>query len=231
MSTLAHSVFHTVFFPSKPVLTGPQANDGETLLLTRSVRFNLTPATDVLALPLVVFDLETTGLDSENDRIIEIGAIKINAHGDVLGEMSTLIATDRKLTPKIQQITGINDAMLVGKPAIEPIIRQFLKFIEGSVLVAHNAEFDLGFIKAACRRQGVVIEWPTFCTLKLARQLLPNLERKNLDTLAAHYGLQFEARHRSIGDVKVTIAVLRELLGNEGSHLSRWSDFAQFAVQ
>ena len=96
--------------------------------------------------------------------------------------------------------------------------------------MAHNAAFDAGFINQACQRLDIELSWPVFCSLKLARDLLPDLERKNLDTLAEHYGLSFESRHRSIGDVKVTTGVLLEMLQNEGEHIVSWQDMAPFTV-
>ena len=137
---------------------------------------------------------------------------------------------DIELPVEAQRITGITSEMLKGQPKIEPVLRQFLAFIEGSVLVAHNAAFDMGFLRTACAQIGVDLEWPSFCTLKMARDILADLERKNLDTLAEHYDLQFEARHRSVGDVKVTVGVLREMLAEEGNHLKLWSDISPYSV-
>jgi DNA polymerase III epsilon subunit-like protein len=88
----------------------------------------------------------------------------------------------------------------------------------------------MAFLKHACNRLGYQIEWSCFCTLKLARQLLPDLESKNLDSLAQHYGLSFAARHRSIGDCEVTGAVLNSLLRGEGAGLQQWKDFSPFQV-
>ena len=168
-------------------------------------------------------------MDANRDKILEIGAQKI-VNFSVVDEMSTLISA--KIPPSalatVERISGITPDMLTGQPCVEEVLTRFLEFIKGSILVAHNASFDMGFIRAECLRQGVELDWPVFCTLKMAREILARLQRKNLDTLAEHYGFSFEARHRAIGDVKVTVAVLRELLMREASHLQKWADMSPF---
>ncbi len=224
---LAYSMFYDVMFPK-----ADQAQDQdfqEVLTLRRLKRFLPDLQSIVRDMPLVVFDLETTGLDPAADRIIEIGAIKLDDLNPAT-EFSTLVHTDIELTDDIIRMTGISPDMLKGQPRIEDALPQFLKFIEGSILIAHNAEFDMSMIKATCSRAGIDLEWPCFCTLKLARVFLADLENKKLDTLAAHYGLTFEARHRAIGDIKVTVGVLRELLNKEAQHLTKWHHFEPYKV-
>lgn len=178
---------------------------------------------------IVVFDLETTGLDHRRDFIIEIGARKITA-GKLSGEFATMVNPERELPAQVEKITGITQDMLEGQPIIRKVLPEFFDFIQGSLLVAHNAVFDMGFIRFHAGLMGIEFDWPAFCTLKMARELLPDLKRKNLDTLAEHYGLSFEARHRSIGDVKVTETVLQQLLSQEGSYLKTWQDMEAFRV-
>lgn len=224
--SLTHSMFQDVLFPPQK----EKDDVGETLLsLRRLKRFTLAPTHNLRQLPLVVFDLETTGLDFASDRIIEIGAIKL-LNFEPIEEFSFLVKTDVPLTDDIVRLTGISPDMLEGQPEIQEVLPKFQKFIEGSVLVAHNAEFDLGMLKAANHRLGIDLEWPCFCTIKLSRELLPDLENRKLDTLASHYGLTFEARHRSIGDVKVTCGALKGMMTAEGQHLQYWSQFANFTV-
>lgn len=227
MTQLGHSMFHDVLFP--PAVTAGQGDALEVLRLRRLKRFVPEPHHPLMTAPLVVFDLETTGLDPEVDRIIEIGAIKLDGMRPV-AEFSSLVSTNVELTDDIIRLTGITPEMLVGQPVIEDVLPKFLEFIEGSILIAHNAEFDLSMIKAACSRVGIDLEWPCFCTLKMARALLPDLENKKLDTLAAHYGLTFESRHRSIGDVKVTTGVLSGLLTKEAQTIRVWSDIQPYTV-
>lgn len=216
----------------------PPANDPDTvatsatastLTLRRVQRFAPAPELPFPRASVVIFDLETTGLDPQQDRIIEIGAIKLTALTPV-DEFSSLVATDVELSDEIVRLTGISSAMLEGQPTVDEVLPRFLQFIQGSILVAHNAEFDLSMLKVAASRLSIDLEWPCLCTLKMARDLLPQLENKKLDTLAAHYGLSFEARHRSIGDVKVTLGVLNGLMNQEASHLTTWAALTPFAV-
>ncbi|NRA44729.1 MAG: hypothetical protein HRU09_07220 [Oligoflexales bacterium] len=223
---LQYSMFHDVFFPAQDSKAEGGSQD---LSLRRSVTFFPNPKLDLAKANLAVFDLETTGLDSDSDRIVEIGALKI-CNGKVLGEFETLVDPQRDFPIEAQKVSGITPDMLVGKPNIAEVLPDFLKFIDGCILVAHNASFDMSFIRNNANRLGIDLQWPSFCTLKLARELLPDLERKTLDVLAEHYGLSFEARHRSIGDVKVTVGVLEQLMQNEGSYLSSWKDMEPFWV-
>jgi len=220
-------MFQDVLFPADGL--GQEEASDAVLHLRRLKRYVPAPDVEVRGGTVIVFDLETTGLDAHADRIIEIGAIKLNAMG-VVDQFSSLVTTDIELTDDIIKLTGISPDMLVGQPTINQVLPEFLAFIEGSVLVAHNAEFDMSMLKAACSRQGIDLEWPCFCTLKMARQLLPDLENKKLDTLAAHYGLSFEARHRAIGDIKVTVGVLSGMLKAEAAGLSQWSHFQPYVV-
>ncbi|MBM4251360.1 MAG: 3'-5' exonuclease [Deltaproteobacteria bacterium] len=224
---LVYSMFQDVLFPETE--SGGESDADAVLHLRRLKRYVPAPEVPVRRGSIVIFDLETTGLDANADRIIEIGAIKLSALGPV-DQFSCLVHTDIELTDDIIKLTGISPDMLVGQPTIAKVLPEFLAFIEGSILVAHNAEFDMSMLKAACSRQGIDLEWPCFCTLKMARQLLPELENKKLDTLAAHYGLSFEARHRAIGDIKVTVGVLEGMLSGEGASLSQWSHFQPYLV-
>ncbi|AQA20990.1 exonuclease, DNA polymerase III, epsilon subunit family domain protein [Rhodococcus sp. MTM3W5.2] len=120
----------------------------------------------------VVVDLETTGSAPGEDAITEIGAVKIRG-GEVIGELSTLVDPGRSMPPYIVELTGITSAMLIGAPRIERVLPSFLEFARGAVLVAHNAPFDIGFLKAATAR--CELPWPPFqvlCTVKLARRVL-----------------------------------------------------------
>ncbi len=223
---LQYTMFQRVLFPDQQV--DSQA-DVAALVLNRVIRFQPLATTILADAPLVIFDFETTGLDAREDRIIEIGAQKIQ-DGKVVGEFSTLVKPDIPLPVASTQITGITEEMLRDQPSIDKVLLEFLDFIQGSFLAAHNAEFDMSFLVIACQRLGYQLNWPCFCTLKLARALLPELESKSLDALAGHFGLSFEARHRSIGDVKVTTAVLDRMLAREGERLSQWQHFDPYKV-
>jgi DNA polymerase III epsilon subunit family exonuclease len=226
MAVLRNSMFQEILFPGDAdEAFGSQGQ----LYLQKVLRHHLSPESIVANFPIVIFDFETTGLDVYRDRIIEIGAIKY-VGGQRVGEFSYLIDPETPLPEVIVKITGITPEMLQGKPKIESVLPEFLHFIDKSVLVAHNAEFDLNFLRSVASRQGYQIEYPCFCTLKMARLLLPDLESKNLDTLAKHYELSFAARHRSIGDCEVTGSVLTKLLEKEGLHMQRWRDFEAVQV-
>jgi DNA polymerase III epsilon subunit-like protein len=120
--------------------------------------------------------------------------------------------------------------MLTGQPELQEVLPEFLKFIDGSLMAAHNAEFDFMMLKAAALRMGYEVDLPCFCTLKMARTLLPTLENRKLDTLAQHYNLTFGSRHRSMGDVRVTSEVLRNLVTVEADGIECWKDLEPFNV-
>jgi DNA polymerase III epsilon subunit family exonuclease len=224
---LRYSVFQDVLFPSDALSHSGQQQ--ERLQLRKLIRFNPDDDTLLRTTDLVVFDFETTGLDSRDDRIIEIGAIKLSGMRPV-AEFSTLVRTETPIEDNIARLTGITNAMLADQPAIDDVLPGFIDFFKGSILVAHNAEFDMGFLRAACQRLGYEIEWPCFCTLKLARERLTQLEKKDLDSLAQHYGLTFEARHRSIGDVKVTCSVMGQMFAGEAADILSWKDIQPLAM-
>ncbi len=150
--------------------------------------------------PIVCFDLETTGLSKETDVITEIGAVVLD-HGEVKERFQTFVDPQRKLAPNIVQLTGITDEMLVGAPARREAIQAFLDFAAGRrPLVAHNAEFDIGFIRTGCQRYGIEFQ-PTFVdTLPLAQNLLPELSKYKLDVVCRHLNLPEFNHHRASDD-------------------------------
>ena len=167
----------------------------------------------------VVVDLETTGGSAENDAITEIGAVKVRG-GEVLGELATLVDPKRSLPPQIVRLTGITSAMLVDAPPIEQVLPTFLEFARGAVLVAHNAGFDIGFLKAAARQCG--IDWPqptVLCTVRLARRVLTRDEapRVSLGALAQLLGASTTPNHRALDDARATVDVLHALIGRVGN--------------
>ncbi len=171
----------------------------------------------------VVVDLETTGSAPGEDAITEIGAVKIRG-GEVIGELSTLVDPGRSMPPYIVELTGITTAMLIGAPRIERVLPSFLEFARGAVLVAHNAPFDIGFLKAATAR--CELPWPPFqvlCTVKLARRVLGRDEAPSvkLSALAALFDVSTKPTHRALDDARATVDVLHGLIervGNLGVH-------------
>ena len=176
----------------------------------------------------VVVDLETTGGratgDGNNcDAITEIGAVKVRG-GAVLGELATLVDPGRSIPPQIVELTGITSAMVRDAPKIDAVLPAFLEFARGAVLVAHNAGFDIGFLRAAAER--CQIAWPrppVLCTVRLARRVLTRDEAPSvrLSALARLFGAATTPTHRALDDARATVDVLHALIervGNQGVH-------------
>jgi DNA polymerase-3 subunit epsilon len=166
----------------------------------------------------VVVDLETTGGSSRTEAITEIGAVKVRG-GEVLGEFSTLVDPGRSIPPQIVLLTGITDAMLVDAPRENSVIPSFLEFARGAVLVAHNAPFDIGFLRAACGRLGIA--WPAapvLDTVRLARTVFSRNELPSvrLGVLAAALGARVTPNHRALADAQATVDVLHALIERLG---------------
>ena len=148
----------------------------------------------------VVFDLETTGFSSEHDRIIEIGAVKYQNRRCV-DSFSCFVNPEIPIPFRIEKLTGINDSMVIDAQTIEEVLPKFIEFCEGAVLVAHNADFDSGFIKAKAKQvMGIDKEYTVVDTVALARVLLPQLNRYKLDTVAKAVGVSLENHHRAVDD-------------------------------
>lgn len=211
-----YSVFKKVLFPKIEEL-----KTNTDFLLKKIISFKLDETKKLEDLSFSIFDFETTGLKTGKDKIIEIGVVKITLGSSGSKDESFETLIDPKIpfskTNISSSITGISEDMLQGQPTIEEILPKFLDFISGSVLIAHNAEFDFAFLKAACLDCGYeLVSWPCYCTLKMARVLHPELESKSLDHLANLYGLSFDARHRSLGDVLVTKDVMLNFFKEAG---------------
>lgn len=183
---------------------------------------------DELGVPLasttfVVVDLETTGGAPESCDITEVGAVKV-CGGEVLGEFNTLVRPTASITPFIAVLTGITDAMVAVAPPVGSVLPAFLEFARGSVLVAHNAPFDVGFLRRACDNLELV--WPSFPvvdTARLARRVVTRDEARDcrLSTLARVFRATTTPNHRALADARATVDVLHgliERLGNVGVH-------------
>ena len=154
----------------------------------------------------VAFDLETTGLSSQKDEIIEIGAVRMQG-GKELDRFQTFVNPGRRLEQKIVELTGITDAMLADAPSIETVLPEFLEFVGDRVLVAHNADFDTGFIREACRKQGLPYGFTSVDTLILSQNLLPHLNKFKLDVVSNALSLPDFNHHRA-GDDAVTCGLI-----------------------
>ena len=154
----------------------------------------------------VAFDLETTGLSSQKDEIIEIGAVRMQG-GKELERFQTFVNPRRRLEQKIVELTGITDAMLADAPSIETVLPEFLEFVGDRVLVAHNADFDTGFIREACRKRGLPYGFTSVDTLILSQNLLPHLNKFKLDVVSNALSLPDFNHHRA-GDDAVTCGLI-----------------------
>lgn len=166
----------------------------------------------------VVFDIETTGLSPKNDMITEIGAVKIEDN-KIVGEFSQLINPQRKIPDNIVKLTGITDDMVKDMPTIEEVLPRFEKFIEDAVLVAHNASFDVGFIRDKFSRLGKEIDNAVLDTLELSRALFPQLKSHKLNIIAKHLNVSLINHHRAVDDAKATAEILLkslEILSSKG---------------
>lgn len=175
--------------------------------------------TSLAEVTFVVVDLETTGGSPRDCGITEIGAVKVRG-GEELGELQTFVNPGEPIPAFIQSLTGITDAMVADAPRTAQAVTTFLEFAKGAVLVAHNAGFDIGFLKAACAAHG--LRWPAptvLDTVKLARQVVSRDEVANhkLGTLARHFGTRTTPDHRALHDARATVDVLHGLIGRLGS--------------
>ena len=160
----------------------------------------------------VVFDIETTGFDPKREAIIEIGAVLVKDGEIQPHRFSTFADPQRVLSPKIVSLTGITDEMLTGAPSQDRAVRDFLEFAQGRPLVAHNADFDIGFIRAAAERIGVPFHPTTVDTLALGRRLYPELHNHKLDTIASHLHLGDFNHHRADDDAATAAGILLDEL-------------------
>lgn len=172
----------------------------------------------------VVFDLETTGLDPQYFEITEIGAFKIKG-SEIKDIFSELIKPNRPISPEITRLTGIDDEMVKDAASAESVLPRFLDFIGSDILIAHNSDFDVPFIKHHLKKLlDQTLENQIFCTLKLSRYLLPDIANHKLHTVAGHFDLDIKNRHRSIGDCELTFQIwnkFTEMLLEKGFDTSK----------
>ncbi|GIJ31703.1 DEDD exonuclease domain-containing protein [Micromonospora sediminimaris] len=178
------------------------------------------PALPLYATTFVVVDLETTGGAPDGGGITEIGAVKVRG-GEELGVLATLVNPGVPIPPFITVLTGITQAMLLPAPPIEQVLPSFLEFVSDAVLVAHNAPYDVGFLKAACAKHGY--RWPNprvLDTAALARRVLlrDEVPNRKLGTLAAYFRAATQPTHRALDDARATVDVLHGLIGRLGGH-------------
>ena len=149
----------------------------------------------------VFLDLETTGASARGDRVTEVGLIRMEG-GVEVDQWSQLVNPGMSIPPEIARLTGISNAMVAHAPTFSEIAPQLLERIGGGVMVAHNARFDFGFLKAEYARLGITFSAKTLCTVRLSRALFPEQQRHNLDILIERHGLSGIERHRALGDTR-----------------------------
>jgi len=159
----------------------------------------------------VVFDIETTGFSAVNDRIIEIGAVKVE-NGVITEKFSEFVNPERPIPFEIEKLTSINDRMVEDAPNISVILPRFMDFCKGSVLVAHNADFDTGFIRHNCEVLGLPYDYTYVDTLGIARSFLEGLKNYKLDTVVEAMGCTLANHHRAVDDAGATADVFVRFL-------------------
>lgn len=157
----------------------------------------------------VALDLETTGLNPKQDKIIEIGMIKVRA-GETIAQMETFVNPGRRLDERIIELTGIEDRQLASAPDITEVMPEVLHFIGDDILIGHRVLFDYSFVKRAAVNQRFAFEKMGIDTLKLARDFLPDLESRSLAFLCEHFGIEHSA-HRALADAKAASDLYRRL--------------------
>ncbi len=166
----------------------------------------------------VVFDIETTGFSGKFAEIIEIGAVKISKNG-IVDRFSEFIKPKNSIPYHITELTSITNDMVEGARSIDEALPEFLDFCKGCVLVAHNATFDVGFIKKKAEDAGLRADFCYVDTLALSRRLITKIKRHKLDKVAKHLGFNFEGHHRAVNDAEVTAKIFmhfNELLARMG---------------
>lgn len=159
----------------------------------------------------VVFDLETTGLSPIADKIIEIGAVKVK-EGKIIDRFSTFVNPQRPIPFKIEKLTGINDNMVMDAPYIEDVLPKFLEFCGDAVMVAHNADFDMSFIRNKSKILGIEKEYTIVDTVAMSQYLIIGLGRYTLDNIAKALQIQLINHHRAVEDAECTALIFLKLL-------------------
>jgi DNA polymerase III epsilon subunit family exonuclease len=194
--------------------------DPRIILLGNRIFYN-EPETDSIELAegeFVVLDLETTGAKAPPCKITEIGAYKVK-QGRIVGEFHSLVNPETPIPEFITSLTGISDEMVAGAPRFRDLSIELLDFVGESVLVAHNASFDLGFLDYEIRltHGEVRLGNPSICTVQLSRRLLQDIPNHKLRTVAEHFGIELVNHHRAgedaLATAKIFINLLEELQG------------------
>ncbi len=158
-----------------------------------------------------VLDLETTGISAMTEKITEIGIMKIK-DGKVIDKFCEFVNPEKPIPMRVQEITNITDDMVKDSPTIAELFPRVLEFIDGSVLVAHNAPFDIGFLKKNAKDLGYKFDYTYVDTLPLARKIYPELKKYKLGKIAEYLKIKVEVAHRALDDVDTTVKILNEMM-------------------
>ena len=158
-----------------------------------------------------VLDLETTGFSFRTEKITEVGIMKVQ-NGEVIDEFSCFVNPEKPIPPRVVEVTNITDDMVKDAETIDKVMPKILNFIGDSVLVAHNADFDIGFLKYNANILGLSLENTYLDTLRLAKDLFPNFKKYKLGIIAENLGIKVEVAHRALDDVDTTVKVLNVML-------------------
>ena len=165
--------------------------------------------------PLVFLDIETTGGSPLSSRITEIGALRVE-DGQVVGTFNQLLNPEQPVPSFITRMTGISDDMVWEAPLFRGVADDLELFLDGAIFIAHNVNFDYGFIKSAYEALGNSFNMDRLCTARLSRRLYPDQARHNLDSIIARHGFVVESRHRALDDAKVLYQFYQKALAEHG---------------
>ncbi|CDZ75016.1 DNA polymerase III PolC-type [Peptoniphilus sp. ING2-D1G] len=182
-------------------LDGNFVDDQEEILKIRKKTFD----------SYVVFDIETTGFSPRTDKITEIGAVKLK-NGKIIDKFSKLINPKKVIPKRVEELTGLSNVLLENEPSIDEVIYDFSEFCNNSILVAHNAKFDISFIKREFESHGIKFDHSVLDTLSLARAVVKDSKRFNLSTLSKKLGVSLVGAHRAVNDAQATSEVFIKLL-------------------
>ena len=158
-----------------------------------------------------VLDLETTGFSAKTEKITEVGIMKVQ-NGEVIDEFSCFVNPEKHIPQRVTEVTNITDDMVKDAKTIDQVFPEILEFIKGSVLVAHNAPFDMGFLKQNAKVLGYEFDYTYLDTLSLAKDLFPDYKKYKLGKIAENLGIKVEVAHRALDDVDTTVKVFKVML-------------------
>lgn len=175
------------------------------------MQLNKLLATSIDELTFSVVDTETTGMNPNFNRVMDIGIVTIK-NGEIINKWETLINPNQNIDYWITFYTNITNSHVLNKPPFDLYAPKISTLLSDTIFVGHNVEFDYSFIKSEMLRSGQSFDFPKLCTVLLSRKLLPQLSHANLDFLSAYYGINITARHRALPDAEATAEILLKFI-------------------